>query len=46
VLVSYAVLSWLYDSRLLERAVLISFGVSLVARALISRPGAAEATTA
>lgn len=46
VLVSYAVLSWQYDSRLLERAVLISFGVSLVARALISRPGAAEATTA
>jgi len=38
VLVSFAALSWQYDSRLLMRAVLISFGISLVTRALISKP--------
>jgi hypothetical protein len=35
VLVSFAALSWQYNSSLLTRAVLISFGVSLVVRALI-----------
>jgi len=34
VLVSFAALSWQYDSELLIRAVLISFGLSLVVRAL------------
>ena len=38
VLVSFAALSWQYDSHLLMRAVLISFGISLVARALVSKP--------
>jgi hypothetical protein len=37
ILISFAALSWQYDSELLERAALISFGVSLVARAL-SKP--------
>jgi protein-S-isoprenylcysteine O-methyltransferase Ste14 len=35
VLVSFAVLSWQYNAELLVRAILISFGISLVARALI-----------
>jgi protein-S-isoprenylcysteine O-methyltransferase Ste14 len=35
VLVSFAVFSWQYNSDLLIRAILISFGISLVARALI-----------
>jgi protein-S-isoprenylcysteine O-methyltransferase Ste14 len=35
VLVSFAVLSWQYNASLLTRAVLISFGLSLVVRALI-----------
>ena len=35
VLVSFAALSWQYDSELLIRAVLISFGLSLVVRALM-----------
>ena len=34
VLVSFATLSWQYDAELLTRAILISFGISLVARAL------------
>jgi hypothetical protein len=38
VLVSFAALSWQYDSHLLMRAVLISFGISLVTRALVSKP--------
>jgi protein-S-isoprenylcysteine O-methyltransferase Ste14 len=38
VLVSFAALSWQYDSHLLMRAVLISFGVSLVTRAFVSKP--------
>ena len=35
VFITIAFLSWTYDTRLMERAILISFGVSLVARALI-----------
>lgn len=35
VFITIAFLSWTYDSRLMERAIMISFGVSLVARALI-----------
>jgi protein-S-isoprenylcysteine O-methyltransferase Ste14 len=35
VVVSFAALSWQYNTQLLEQAVLVSFGVSLVARALI-----------
>lgn len=35
VFVSIAVLSWSYDSRLIERAILVSFGASLVVRALM-----------
>jgi protein-S-isoprenylcysteine O-methyltransferase Ste14 len=35
VLVSFAALSWQYNAHLLSRAVLISFGVSLVVRALL-----------
>ena len=46
VLVSFATLSWQYDSHLLMRAVLISFGISLVTRALVSRPETAEAPAA
>lgn len=46
VLVSFAALSWQYDSHLLMRAVLISFGISLVTRALVSRPETAEAPAA
>jgi len=38
VLVSYAALCWQYNADLLMRAVIISFGISLVARGLI-RPG-------
>jgi protein-S-isoprenylcysteine O-methyltransferase Ste14 len=34
-LVSFATLSWEYDANLLTRAVLISFGISLVVRALL-----------
>lgn len=46
VLVSFAALSWQYDSELLIRAVLISFGISLVARALVSKPAAPAANAA
>ncbi len=35
VFIALAFLSWSYDARLIGRAILISFGVSLVARALI-----------
>ena len=38
VLVSFAALSWQYDSHLLMRAVLVCFGISLVTRALVSKP--------
>jgi protein-S-isoprenylcysteine O-methyltransferase Ste14 len=41
VLVSYAALSWQYNAFLLSRAVLISFGLSLVVRALV--PSSADA---
>jgi protein-S-isoprenylcysteine O-methyltransferase Ste14 len=34
-----AVLSWSYDNRLMVRAILVSFGVSLVVRALMPRAG-------
>jgi protein-S-isoprenylcysteine O-methyltransferase Ste14 len=45
VLVSFATLSWQYNAHLLWRAVLISFGVSLVVRALLlPRPGAPPTT--
>jgi protein-S-isoprenylcysteine O-methyltransferase Ste14 len=43
VLVSFAALSWQYNSSLLTRAVLISFGVSLVVRALILPRPSSEA---
>lgn len=36
VLVSFAALSWQYNSHLIVRAILVSFGVSLVVRALIT----------
>jgi len=39
VVVSYALLSWQYSADLMARALLISFGLSLVTRALI-RPQA------
>ena len=43
VLVSFAALSWQYNASLLIRAVLISFGLSLVVRALIlPRPGPSQ----
>jgi len=35
VFLAIAVLSWTYNNRLVERAILISFGVSLMARALL-----------
>ena len=35
VFVTFAFLSWTYDSRMMGRAILISFGVSLVVRALM-----------
>ncbi|HEX4321770.1 MAG TPA: isoprenylcysteine carboxylmethyltransferase family protein [Acidobacteriaceae bacterium] len=45
-MVSFAALSWQYDSRLLTRAMLVSFGLSLVVRALVlprgETPSAAE----
>jgi protein-S-isoprenylcysteine O-methyltransferase Ste14 len=44
VLASFAVLSWQYNAQLLTRAVLVSFGVSLVVRALL--PQAAKAPSA
>jgi protein-S-isoprenylcysteine O-methyltransferase Ste14 len=45
VFLSFAALSWQYDSGMLIRAVLISFGISLVARALIvPKPGSLRAT--
>jgi hypothetical protein len=42
-LVSYAALSWQYNAGLLTRAVLVSFGLSLVVRALIlPKPNSAQ----
>ncbi len=46
VLISFAALSWQYDSQLLERAVLVSFGISLVTRALALKPGSPQASAA
>jgi protein-S-isoprenylcysteine O-methyltransferase Ste14 len=40
VFVALAFLSWSYDARLIGRAILISFGASLVARALMPRTSA------
>jgi protein-S-isoprenylcysteine O-methyltransferase Ste14 len=37
VLFSFAALSWQYNSRLLVRAIIISFGISLVVRALLGQ---------
>ena len=37
VFISLAFLSWTYDARFIERAILISFGASLVARAFLPR---------
>lgn len=46
VLVSFATLSWQYDARLLTRAILISFGLSLVVRALVlPRPESSQVIT-
>jgi protein-S-isoprenylcysteine O-methyltransferase Ste14 len=43
VLISFAALSWQYNASLLTRAVLVSFGVSLVVRALmLPKPEAAQ----
>jgi hypothetical protein len=42
VFISFAVLSWQYNSDLLERAVLVSFGISLVARAFLIKPSDAS----
>jgi hypothetical protein len=45
-LVSFAALSWQYDARLLTRAILVSFGLSLVVRALIlPGPESSQANT-
>jgi protein-S-isoprenylcysteine O-methyltransferase Ste14 len=40
VFVTLAVLSWWYDNELMLKAILVSFGVSLVVRALVPRPSA------
>lgn len=40
VFVTLAILSWWYDNELMLKAILVSFGVSLVARALAPRSGA------
>jgi hypothetical protein len=37
-LVCFAALSWQFNSELIERGLLITFGCSLVARALPQRP--------
>jgi protein-S-isoprenylcysteine O-methyltransferase Ste14 len=42
VFLSFATLSWQYNSQLLIRAVLISFGLSLVARAAFAKPKGSE----
>jgi protein-S-isoprenylcysteine O-methyltransferase Ste14 len=39
IFITLAVLSWWYDNELMLKAVLVSFGVSLVVRALMPRPG-------
>ena len=46
VLVSFAALSWQYNSQLLIQAVLVSFGLSLVVRALIIPKSASTETQA
>jgi hypothetical protein len=43
VFVTLAVLSWWYDNELMLKAILVSFGLSLVVRALVPRPAAAQA---
>jgi protein-S-isoprenylcysteine O-methyltransferase Ste14 len=42
IFLTLACLSWSYDNRLMLRAILVSFGVGLVARALLPRDAAAE----
>ncbi len=44
VFLTFAFLSWTYDNRLMVRAILVSFGLSLVVRALMpaARPASAE----
>ena len=46
VLISYAALSWRYDASLLMRAVLISFGLSLLVRAVMLPPAPTGPITA
>ena len=46
VLVSFAALSWQYNASLLTRAVLISFGISLVVRAVLPSVAESERATA
>lgn len=43
VFVTLAVLSWWYDNELMLKAILVSFGLSLVVGALVPRPAAAQA---
>jgi protein-S-isoprenylcysteine O-methyltransferase Ste14 len=42
VFLTLAVVSWTYDNRLMGRAILISFGVSLVVRAIVPQPRGSE----
>jgi protein-S-isoprenylcysteine O-methyltransferase Ste14 len=42
IFVTLAVFSWSYDNRLIGRAILISFGISLVARALLPNASARQ----
>lgn len=46
VMVCFAALSWQYNSDLLERAVLVSFGISLITRALLPKPEASKPSAA
>jgi len=46
ILVSFATLSWQYNSQLLMQAVLVSFGLSLVVRALVAPRSAPSGTEA
>jgi protein-S-isoprenylcysteine O-methyltransferase Ste14 len=43
VFITLAVLSWRYDNELMLKGILVSFGVSLVVRAAMPRPGASAA---
>lgn len=43
VFITLAVLSWSYDNELMLKAILVSFGVSLVVRAAMPRPSASAA---